>query len=124
MGRYYARHDGEPDLVADAIEQHYFPRAAGGVLPVDNVAASVALADKLDTLAGMFCIGQQPTGDKDPFGLRRAALGIVRIVMEKGLPLESGKLIDLALAAQAVAPAKTRGELLEFLQERWQSTQG
>jgi len=118
MGRYYARHDGEPDVVADAIEQHYYPRAAGGVLPADNVAASVALADKLDTLAGMFSIDQQPTGDKDPFGLRRAALGVVRIVMEKSLPLESNKLIDLALSAQPVAPAKTKSELLEFLQER------
>ena len=118
MGRYYASNDGEPAEVADAVEQHYYPRGAGAALPTNTVAACVALADKLDTLAGMFGIGQQPTGDKDPFGLRRAALGVVRVVMEKGLPLESNKLIDLAVAAQPIASDKVKGELLQFLQER------
>ena len=83
MGRYYALHDGEPDSVADAIEQHYWPRFAGDALPEGPVAQAVALADKLETLAGMFGIGAQPTGDKDPFGLRRAAIGVLRILIEK-----------------------------------------
>ena len=87
MGRYYALHDGEPRVVADAIEAHYRPRFAGDRLPEDHVACALALADKLDALAGMFGIGQQPTGEKDPFGLRRAALGVVRILVERKLPL-------------------------------------
>jgi glycyl-tRNA synthetase beta chain len=87
MGRYYALHDGEPAQVAEAIEAHYRPRHAGDRLPQDPVSCTVALADKLDALAGLFGIGQVPTGDKDPFGLRRAALGIVRILVERALPL-------------------------------------
>src|SRR6185312_9185567 len=82
MGRYYALHDGEPQAVADAIEQHYRPRFAGDRLPEGAIACAVALADKLDAIAGLFSIGQQPTGEKDPFGLRRAALGVVRILVE------------------------------------------
>jgi glycyl-tRNA synthetase beta chain len=92
MGRYYALHDGEPRAVADAIEAHYRPRFAGDRLPEDAVGAAVALADKLDALSGMFGIGQQPTGEKDPFGLRRAALGVVRILVERKLPLSLGDL--------------------------------
>jgi glycyl-tRNA synthetase beta chain len=87
MGRYYALHDGEPPQVADAIEQHYRPRFAGDRLPEHPVACAVALADKLDALQGLFGIGQAPTGDKDPFGLRRGALGVIRILAERGLPL-------------------------------------
>src|SRR5262249_35243861 len=79
MGRCCARHAGEPAPVADAIEQHYRPRFAGDRLPEGALACAVALADKFDTLAGLFSIKQQPTGDKDPFGLRRAALGAIRI---------------------------------------------
>jgi glycyl-tRNA synthetase beta chain len=93
MGRYYALHDGEPRAVADAIEAHYRPRFAGDQLPEGPVACAVALADKLDALSGMFGIGQQPTGEKDPFGLRRAALGVIRILVERKLPLS---LHDLA----------------------------
>ena len=96
MGHYYALHDGESVFVAGAIEQHYFPKGAGGELPAGPIAMSVALADKLDTLAGLFGAGQQPTGDKDPFGLRRAALGVIRIVLEKGLPLNLHDLVALA----------------------------
>jgi len=96
MGRYYARHDSEPAAVAEAIEQHYWPRFAGDALPGSSEAAAVALADRLYSLAGMFGIGQQPTGDKDPFGLRRAALGLIRIVIEKNLPLKLNELVDLA----------------------------
>jgi glycyl-tRNA synthetase beta chain len=87
MGRYYALNDGEPREVADAIEAHYRPRFAGDALPESAVACSVALADKLDALAGLFRIGQVPTGERDPFGLRRAALGVVRILVERRLPL-------------------------------------
>jgi len=96
MGRYYALHDGEAPQVADAIEAHYRPRFAGDALPAGPVAAAVALADKLDTLVGIFGIGLAPTGDKDPFALRRHALGIVRILAELGLPLELDALVRLA----------------------------
>jgi glycyl-tRNA synthetase beta chain len=88
MGRIYALHDGEPPEVADAIEAHYRPRFAGDALPEGKIACAVALADKLDALAGLFGIGQAPTGERDPFGLRRAALGVVRILVERGLPLD------------------------------------
>jgi glycyl-tRNA synthetase beta chain len=92
MGRYYALHDNEPREVADAIEAHYRPRFAGDRLPEHAVACAVALADKLDALQGLFRIGQTPTGDKDPFGLRRAALGVIRILAERGLPLSLDEL--------------------------------
>jgi glycyl-tRNA synthetase beta chain len=85
MGRYYALHDGLPD-VADAIEDHYKPRFAGDALPRNTVGVVVALADKLETLVGMFGIGNLPTGDRDPFALRRHALGVIRMLVEKDLP--------------------------------------
>jgi glycyl-tRNA synthetase beta chain len=94
MGRYYAVHDGEPREVADAIEQHYRPRFAGDALPESAVSAAVALADKLEALTGLFGIGQAPTGERDPFGLRRAALGVVRILVERQLPLALDALVD------------------------------
>jgi glycyl-tRNA synthetase beta chain len=87
MGRYYALHDGLPAEIADAIEDHYKPRFAGDALPRGQVGVCVALADKLETLVGMFWIGQMPTGDKDPFALRRHALGVVRLLIERDLPL-------------------------------------
>lgn len=87
MGRYYALHDGESREVADAIEAHYRPRFAGDRLPEHLVSCTVALADKLDAMSGLFSVGQAPTGDKDPFGLRRAALGVIRILAERRLPL-------------------------------------
>jgi glycyl-tRNA synthetase beta chain len=93
MGRYYALHDGEPAEVADAIEAHYRPRFAGDRLPEHPAACAVALADKLDALQGLFGIGQVPTGDKDPFGLRRAAVGLIRILAERQLPLSLGDLV-------------------------------
>ena len=99
MGMHYARHDGEPETVAAAIEAHYHPRFAGDSLPEDRIGAGVALADKLDTLVGLFGIGQQPTGDKDPFGLRRQALSVVRILVEQGLPLSLHDLVSAAFAA-------------------------
>ena len=98
MGEYYARHDGEDETVARAIEAHYHPRFANDTLPEDNIGAAVALADKLDTLVGIYGIGLVPTGDKDPFGLRRAALGVLRILVEKQLPLDLMQLLQLARA--------------------------
>jgi glycyl-tRNA synthetase beta chain len=116
MGRYYALHDGEPQAVADAIEEHYRPRFAGDRLPESAISCSVALADKLDAIAGLFSIDQQPTGDKDPFGLRRAALGIVRILVEKQLPLS---LDDLAKAAFGPFDNKVPVELMAFIYDRF-----
>ena len=96
MGRYYALHDGEDKAVADAIEAHYHPRFAGDTLPQGAISCAVALADKLDTLLGIYGIGQVPTGDKDPFGLRRHALGILRILIETPLDLPLHALIKTA----------------------------
>jgi len=94
MGRYYALHDGEPREVADAIEAHYRPRFAGDRLPESPLACAVALADKLDALTGLFSIGGAPTGERDPFGLRRAALGVIRIVVERKLELSLVELVE------------------------------
>jgi len=99
MGRYYALNDGLPAEIADAIEDHYKPRFAGDALPRNPVGLVVALADKLETLAGLFGIGQLPTGDKDPFALRRHALGAIRIVVENALPLPLNELVNAAFAA-------------------------
>jgi len=96
MGRYYALHDGEKALVADAIEGHYHPRFAGDSLPQGLLACSVALADKLETLVGIYGIGQVPTGDKDPFGLRRHALGVLRILIETPIDLPLPALLKMA----------------------------
>ncbi|MBK9160937.1 MAG: glycine--tRNA ligase subunit beta [Nitrosomonadales bacterium] len=96
MGRYYALHDGEKPEVADAIEAHYRPRFAGDALPQGNIACALALADKLETLLGIYGVGQVPTGDKDPFGLRRHALGILRILIETPLDLPLGALLKKA----------------------------
>ncbi len=96
MGRYYALNDGLSEVVADAIEDHYKPRFAGDSLPRSTVGVAVALADKLETLVGMFGIGNLPTGDRDPFALRRHALGVIRMLVEKQLPLN---VIDLVAAA-------------------------
>ena len=96
MGRYYALHDGEDKAVADAIEAHYHPRFAGDTLPQGAIACAVALADKLETVVGIYGIGQIPTGEKDPFGLRRHALGILRILVETPLDLPLPALIRTA----------------------------
>jgi len=98
MGRYYAQHDGLADDIAFAIEDHYKPRFAGDELPRNMVGICVALADKLETLVGMFGIGQIPTGDKDPFALRRHALGVVRMLIEKELQLSLFELVKMAFA--------------------------
>jgi len=120
MGRYYAIHDGEAPEVADAIAQHYWPRYAGDALPEAPVAQTVALADKLETLAGLFGIAALPTGDKDPFGLRRAGLGLLRILIEKRIALPLADLIDVAFDAfdkvSAVKPVPDA--LADFLYDR------
>ncbi|TAJ23239.1 MAG: glycine--tRNA ligase subunit beta [Rugosibacter sp.] len=120
MGRYYALADGEAAVVAVAIEEHYRPRFNGDVLPHGPVACAVALADKMDALIGFFGIGQIPTGDKDPFGLRRAALGVLRILMETPLPLSLADLIEDA--AEGFSPALLTSECritsADFFRER------
>ncbi|RRD41442.1 glycine--tRNA ligase subunit beta [Comamonadaceae bacterium OH3737_COT-264] len=121
MGGYYARHDGLSEDIAQAIEDHYKPRFAGDELPRGEVGAVVALADKLETLVGMFGIGNLPTGDKDPFALRRHALGVIRMLVEKRLPLDLPATV--ASAAQAFGPllpdaAKSNEQLLAFIYER------
>ncbi|NMG43557.1 glycine--tRNA ligase subunit beta [Aromatoleum toluvorans] len=121
MGRYYALNDKEGEVVADAIQSHYQPRFAGDALPAGNVACAVALADKLDALVGFFGIGQLPTGDKDPFGLRRAALGVLRILIETPLPLDLAELVDDAAAGFKPGLLTAQGfeaQLLDFMFER------
>ena len=98
MGTYYARADGEPDEVASAIREHYLPRAAGDELPWTRTGTALAIADKLDTLAGIFAVGGKPTGTRDPFGLRRAALGVQRILIERNIDLDLSTFIGRALA--------------------------
>ncbi len=99
MGRYYAAHDGEPTDVAAALEEQYRPRFAGDALPSTGIGTALAIADKLDTIVGIFAAGQKPTGTRDPFGLRRAALGVLRILVERRLDLDLVALVDVALAA-------------------------
>jgi glycyl-tRNA synthetase beta chain len=118
MGRYYALNDGLGGEIADAIEDHYKPRFAGDELPRNPVGLVVALADKLETLAGLFAIGQLPTGDKDPFALRRHALGVVRMLMEKDLPLQLGALVTEVLGLFPQAGAATAEQLTDFIYER------
>ena len=121
MGRYYAQHEGAKPDVAEAMDHHYRPRFAGDLLPESNISCSVAIADKLDALVGFFGIGQVPTGDKDPFGLRRASLGVLRILMEKPLPLDLVELINAAGSAFPQGMLTATGfstQLHEFMLDR------
>ena len=120
MGEYYALHDGEDEEVALAIREHYQPRFAGDVLPSTPVSLAVALADKLETLSGLFGIGQMPTGDKDPFALRRHALGVLRMLIEKNLNVAITDLVNIGYEAmKEVANVKdARDELLAFFEDR------
>ncbi|HEX7865307.1 MAG TPA: glycine--tRNA ligase subunit beta [Variovorax sp.] len=122
MGRYYAQHDGLDASVADAIEDHYKPRFAGDELPRNSVGLVVALADKLETLVGMFGIGNLPTGDRDPFALRRHALGVIRMLIEKDLPLGLDALLqDTAAQFGGIAgfeSSRATGELQDFILDR------
>lgn len=118
MGGYYARHDGHGEEIADAIEDHYKPRFAGDELPRNTVGLVVALADKLETLVGMFGIGNLPTGDKDPFALRRHALGVIRMLGEKSLALDLSALLDAALPAFGDKISNANAALVDFIYDR------
>jgi glycyl-tRNA synthetase beta chain len=120
MGRYYALHDGENAQVAAALDEQYQPRFAGDTLPASETGQALAIAERLDTLVGIFAIGQTPTGDKDPFGLRRSALGLLRILIEKHLDLDLRTLIDQAAGNfPAALGADTIGDaLFSFMMDR------
>ena len=123
MGGYYARHDGLAAAIAEAIEDHYKPRFAGDMLPRNPVGMVTALADKLETLTGLFGIGERPSGDKDPFALRRHALGVIRMLIERELAIGLATLVETAVAVTEVAaasgdPRQTRQLVLAFIHER------
>ena len=118
MGGYYARHEGLRDGVAIAIEDHYKPRFAGDALPRNHSGTVLALADKLETLVGLFGIGQLPTGDKDPFALRRHALGVIRMLVERNLALSLPALVSAAFHAFPAGHGQAQAEVLHFLYER------
>jgi glycyl-tRNA synthetase beta chain len=121
MGRYYALSDGEPQAVADAIGEHYQPRFAGDALPDSEAGRILAMADRLDTLAGIFTIGKKPSGSRDPFGLRRAALGIIRLSIECGLDLDLRAMVGLALELQPAGKTPSEelaAEVYGFITER------
>ncbi len=120
MGRYYAKHDNEPQQVAHAIEEHYLPRHAGDALPQSIPGQIVAIADKLDTLAGIFSIGQAPSGDKDPYALRRAALGVLRIIVECKLDLDLHALLITAVSSLPNTLKKDGAaqQVFDFMMER------
>jgi glycyl-tRNA synthetase beta chain len=118
MGGYYARHDGLGEDVAMAIEDHYKPRFAGDDLPRNSPGVVVALADKLETLVGMFGIGNLPTGDKDPFALRRHALGVIRMLVEKDLPLDLSLLLPASVPAFGSLIADATPALVDFVYDR------
>ena len=127
MGRYYAVHDGEPAEVAAALAEQYLPRFAGDALPATGAGLALAVADKLDTLVGVFAIGQKPTGTKDPYGLRRSALGVLRILIETGIAVDLRELIRSALDSVAADLARLGGkppaeglaeEIYDYMMER------
>jgi glycyl-tRNA synthetase beta chain len=119
MGRYYALHDGEPGEVCEAIREQYLPRFAGDALPETRTGMALAIADKLDTIAGIFAIGQRPSGTRDPFGLRRAALGLLRISIERRLDLDLSALIGKSLAGMPFAvPESCAREVYDYIIER------
>lgn len=120
MGRYYALADNEPKEVAEAIEQHYFPKQSGSPTPSTQTGQIVALADKIDTLAGIFSAGLIPTGDKDPYALRRAALGALRVIIENGLSIDIVTLVDVSLAlyAHTFDRDETRKLVIDFIFDR------
>lgn len=122
-GANYAVADGEPAEVASAIREHYLPRGAGDELPSTPSGIAVALADKLDTLAGIFGIGQKPSGTKDPFALRRAAIGVLRILLERRLDLDLADLVGKAVALQPVSTPDTQNDVLGFMMDRLRAIQ-
>jgi len=120
MGRYYALHDGEKPEVAAAMEEQYLPRFAGDNLPASDAGRAVAIADKLDTLVGIFGVGEIPTGEKDPFALRRAALGVLRIIIESELDLDLMALLNKAVDAhvELPEPKETPAKVYDFMMDR------
>ncbi|MET0534336.1 MAG: glycine--tRNA ligase subunit beta [Steroidobacter sp.] len=119
MGKYYAQHDGENAEVAIALEEQYWPRFAGDKLPSTKTGIALSIADRLDTIAGIFSIGQKPSGTRDPFGLRRAALGILRTLIEHKLDVDLRRLVDGAVSLQPVsAPENVAEEIWGYLMER------
>ncbi|MGL9734978.1 MAG: glycine--tRNA ligase subunit beta [Symbiopectobacterium sp.] len=123
MGMHYARHDGEAEDVAVALNEQYQPRFAGDALPVSGVACALAIADKMDTLAGIFGIGQHQKGDKDPFALRRAALGVLRIIVEKQLPLDLQTLTEetVRLYGDKLINVNVVDDVIEFMLGRFRA---
>lgn len=125
MGSYYARHDGEDEAVALAITEQYLPKFAGDVVPSSDVGAILAIAEKIDTICGLFAIGQPPTGSKDPFALRRAALGVLRILIEKKIGLDLLSAIEKSLALYmsqgVVVPVTTLADIFGFMLERFRA---
>ena len=123
MGMHYARHDGEAEEVAVALKEQYQPRFAGDELPSNPVASALAIAEKMDTLAGIFGIGQHPKGDKDPFALRRASLGVLRIIVEQDLPLDIEELTQEAvrLYGDKLTNKNVVSDVVEFMLGRFRS---
>lgn len=123
MGKYYALNDGEDEVVADALYQQYMPRFAGDALPSSLEACAVALADKFDSLVGIFGIGQHPKGDKDPFALRRAAIGIIRILIEKELNVDFKQVAEFAkgLFGDKLTNEKVIDDVIDFMLGRFQA---
>ncbi|MCG9533743.1 glycine--tRNA ligase subunit beta [Providencia huaxiensis] len=123
MGMHYARHDGESEDVALALKEQYQPRFSGDALPSTDVSAALALAEKMDTLAGIFGIGQHPKGDKDPFALRRAALGVLRIIVEKGYQLDLVEMTEEAarLYGDKLTNENVVSDVVEFMLGRFRS---
>jgi len=119
MGRYYAQHDGEHAEVCEAIREQYLPRFAGDELPATRSGMAVSIADKLDTITGIYATGQKPTGTRDPFGLRRAALGLLRTTIERRLELDLQQLIGQAVAALPFgAPENCARDVYDYIIER------
>ena len=121
MGKYYAAAGGEPEAVAEAIGEQYLPAFAGDALPASAAGQALSIADRLDTLAGVFALGKKPSGNRDPFGLRRSALGVVRITIEQGLDLNLKELVAAAVANQPVRDkddAELQQGLYDFITER------
>jgi len=123
MGKYYARNDGENEAIAQALEDQYRPRYAGDALPEGQIGCAVAIADKVDTLVGIFGINQAPKGDKDPFALRRAAIGLIRIIIEKDLDLDIAELINesISLFADKLSNDNTADNVIDFVMGRFRS---
>ena len=123
MGKYYALHDGENENIAQALEDQYRPRFAGDSLPEANIGCAVAISDKIDSLVGIFGINQAPKGDKDPFALRRAAIGSIRIIIEKQLDLDLSTLINksIELFGDKLVNENTANDVLEFIMGRFRA---